>query len=131
MMLDWHIQSGFRSSGMFPVNFTAIPDIAYLPSLTSERPMPEHIEVEMNVALLQGDGYASIIKTPVQDHALQQLQSEQLCVTVNTSVGPQEGECKILVHANFEDYQLDELDHADSLLVFLTSFGSNRVGVLA
>lgn len=42
-----NIQSGFRSCGIFPIHFNAIPDSAYLPSLTSERPMPEQDESQL------------------------------------------------------------------------------------
>jgi hypothetical protein len=32
-------QSGFRATGMFPVNKNAIPEVAYAPSATTERPL--------------------------------------------------------------------------------------------
>lgn len=150
-----NIQSGFRSSGIFPVNFSAIPDIAYLPSLTSERPMPKQDEnisdVAMNGSLIQGDGLASTLTPPAEDNALQLLPSEQLCVAVNTSVGPQEGACEIVINDQsscvsnesyqlldistnycrytcFGDYYAEEVDHGESFLTLLTSFDNFKVG---
>lgn len=91
-----NIQSGFRSSGIFPVNSNAIPDIAYLPSLTSERPMPQQVEnisnVTLNGALLEGNNFASTTMPSAQDQAPELLSPEQLCATVITSVSCQQGE---------------------------------------
>lgn len=122
-----NIQSGFRSSGIFPVNVTAIPEIAYLPSLTSERPMPEQDENINDVAI-------------DEDHALQRLPSEQSCATVNTPVGLQEDGSEILVNdcqlpdISMNSYQYtsfgvsEDLDQVESFLALLASCDNPKVG---
>lgn len=90
-----NIQSGFRSSGIFPVNLTAIPDVAYLPSLTSDRPMPPEQEnlrdVPLHGSLLEANESASAIMPPAHGCA-SELLPEQLYANVITSVSPWEGE---------------------------------------
>jgi len=36
-----NMQSGFRATGMFPVNFKAVPEVAYTPSLTTDQCVEE------------------------------------------------------------------------------------------
>lgn len=91
-----NIQSGFRSSGIFPVNFNAIPDMAYLPSLTSERPMPQQDESINSAALndvsLEVNGSASTIMPSAQDPASELLSTGQSCSTVIKSIGFHQGD---------------------------------------
>ena len=116
-----NIQSGFRSSGIFPVNFNAIPDIAYLPSLTSERPMPEEPMPEQN---------NSISDVAMNDSLLQPVVEQSPAIS-NESFQLLDISANCYRYTSFGDNQPEEVDHVESFLALLTSCDNLQVSVFS
>ena len=67
-----NLQSGFRATGMFPVNSRAIPEVAYLPSMTTEQ-LPD-TDPHQNVEVRPAETTQALLVNSPTDTVVDQVQ---------------------------------------------------------